>query len=236
MRVPGTRGITDPMKLRENSLSLVAGLLFVLAFAGQAITGHAVYNDDQKDHRQAEIGFAEYLTTGAFYEATFENWESEFLQMAAFVFLTALLVQKGSAESRKPDGTFRGDGGESDDDPRVHRDDPGVPWPVRRGGWVLKLYENSLSLVLFVIFLFCFVGHAAGGAAEYSQDQLEHGGHPVTLLGYLATPRFWFESFQNWQSEFLSVLAIVLLSIVLRQSGSPESKPVHAPHSRTGAE
>ena len=224
------------MKLRENSLSLVAGLLFVLSFAGQAITGYTVYNDDQKDHRQAEIGFAEYLTTGAFYEATFENWESEFLQMAAFIFLTAFLVQKGSAESRKPDGTATGDGGESDDDPREHAHKPGVPWPVRRGGAVLKVYENSLSLALFAIFLLCFAGHAAGGAAEYSQDQLAHGGEAVSMLGYLATARFWFESFQNWQSEFLSVLAIVLLSIVLRQRGSPESKPVHAPHASTGAE
>jgi hypothetical protein len=224
------------MKLRENSLSLVAALLFVLALGGQAITGYHVYNDDQNDHRQAEIGFGEYLTTGAFYEATFENWESEFLQMAAFIFLTAFLVQKGSAESRKPNGTFRGDGGKLDEDPRAHRDDPGAPWPVRRGGWGLKVYESSLSLALFGIFLLCFAGHAAGGAAAYSQEQLEHGGRAVSMLGYLATPRFWFESFQNWQSEFLSVLAIVLLSIVLRQKGSPESKPVHAPHSQTGTE
>jgi len=225
-----------PGKLRNHSLSVVAAVLFLLSLVGQAATGFAVHNQDQKDHHQPEIGFGEYLTTGAFYEATFENWESEFLQMAAFIFLTAFLVQKGSAESRKPDGTPTGDGGEGDEDPRDHAHEPGVPWPVRRGGWVLKAYENSLSLALFIIFLLCFAGHAAGGAAEYSQDQLAHGGRAVSMLGYLATPRFWFESFQNWQSEFLSVLAIVLLSIVLRQRGSPESKPVHAPHSRTGAE
>jgi hypothetical protein len=222
--------------LRENGLSLVAGALLLLSLVGQAATGFAVHNQDQKDHHEREIGFGEYLTTGAFYEATFENWESEFLQMAAFIFLTAFLVQKGSAESRKPDGTPTGDGGESDDDPRAHAHEPGVPGPVLRGGVALKVYENSLSLALFIIFLLCFAGHAIGGAAEYSQDQLAHGGQAVTALGYLATPRFWFESFQNWQSEFLSVLAIVLLSIVLRQRGSPESKPVHAPHSATGAE
>ena len=222
--------------LRNNGLSLVAGVLFALSLVGQAVTGFKVHNQDQRDHHEQEIGFGEYLTTGAFYEATFENWESEFLQMAAFIFLTAFLVQKGSAESRKPDGSPRGDGGESDDDPRVHAGDPGVPWPVKRGGVVLKVYENSLSLVLFILFLLSFAGHAAGGAADYSQEQLEHGGQAVSMLGYLATPRFWFESFQNWQSEFLSVLAIVLLSIVLRQRGSPESKPVHAPHSATGAE
>jgi hypothetical protein len=225
-----------PSKLRDHGLSLVAAVLFVLSLVGQAVTGFEVHDQDQKDHHQREIGFGEYLTTGAFYEATFENWESEFLQMAAFIFLTAFLVQKGSAESRKPDGTATGDGGEGDEDPRDHAHEPGVPWPVRRGGLVLKAYENSLSLALFIIFLLCFAGHAAGGAAEYSQDQLAHGGEPVSMLGYLATPKFWFESFQNWQSEFLSVLAIVLLSIVLRQRGSPESKPVHAPHASTGAE
>jgi hypothetical protein len=222
--------------LRNNGLSLVAGALFVLSLVGQAATGFAVHNQDQKDHHEREIGFGEYLTTGAFYEATFENWESEFLQMAAFIFLTAFLVQKGSAESRKPDGSPRGDGGESDDDPRAHAHEPGVPGPVLRGGLVLKVYENSLSLVLFIVFLLCFAGHAMGGAADYSQEQLAHGGQAVSAIGYLGTPRFWFESFQNWQSEFLSVLAIVLLSIVFRQRGSPESKPVHAPHSATGAE
>jgi len=223
-------------KLRNNGLSLVAGALFILSLAGQAVTGFKVYNEDQREHQEQEAGFGEYLTTGAFYEATFENWESEFLQMAAFIFLTAFLVQKGSAESRKPDGTPRGDGGEGDDDPRDHAHEPGVPWPVRRGGLALKAYENSLSLVLFVMFLLCFAGHAMGGAADYSQEQLAHGGRAVSAIGYLGTPRFWFESFQNWQSEFLSVLAIVLLSIVLRQRGSPESKPVHAPHAATGAE
>jgi hypothetical protein len=223
-------------KLRENGLSLVAGALFAVSLVGQAVTGFEVYNQDQRDHQQAEAGFGEYLTTGSFYEATFENWESEFLQMAAFIFLTAFLVQKGSAESRKPDGTATGDGGESDDDPRAHAHEPGVPRPVVHGGVILRVYENSLSLVLFLIFLVCFAGHALGGAADYSQEQVAHGGQAVSALGYLATPRFWFESFQNWQSEFLSVLAIVLLSIVLRQRGSPESKPVHAPHAQTGVE
>jgi membrane protein implicated in regulation of membrane protease activity len=223
-------------KLRNNGLSLVAAALFVLALAGQAAAGFHVYNQEQRDHHQPETGFGRYLTTGAFYEAVFENWESEFLQMAAFVFLTAFLVQKGSAESRKPDGSATGDGGERDEDPRAHAHEPGVPGPVLRGGLALKAYENSLSLALFGIFVLCFAGHAVGGAAEYSQDQLAHGGRAVSALAYVGTARFWFESFQNWQSEFLSVLAIVLLSVMLRQRGSPESKPVHAPHAATGAE
>jgi hypothetical protein len=222
-------------KVRDHGLSLVALVLFIFSMAGQTLTGFRVYNQEQSDHHAQEVSLGKYLTTGAFAEATFENWESEFLQMSAFIFLTAFLVQRGSAESRKPDGTATGDGGEGDEDPRLHAYDPGAPWPVRQGGVALKLYENSLSLALFIAFLFCFAGHAIGGASLYSQEQLAHGGQAVSALGYLLTSQFWFESFQNWQSEFMSVLAVVMLSIWLRQKGSPESKPVHASHASTGA-
>ena len=220
--------------LRNNSLSLVAALLFAISMVGQGVAGHLAYNQEQEDHGQATVRFGEYLTSGHFLEATFENWESEFLQMAMFIFLTAFLVQKGSAESNKP-GDEEGAGEEEHlEDPALHRGDPEAPWPVRRGGVALKVYQNSLSLVLFLLFIASFLGHAAAGAAEFSEEAAEHGGEAVSMLGYLGEPRFWFESFQNWQSEFLSVLAIVLLSIVLRQHRSPESKPVHAPHHQTG--
>ena len=55
------------------------------------------------------------------------------------------------------------------------------------------------------------------------------------MLDYIRSSQFWFESFQNWQSEFLAIAAMVVLSIHLRQRGSPESKPVDAPHSQTGS-
>jgi hypothetical protein len=165
----------------------------------------------------------------------FENWESEFLQMGLYVFLTVFLVQRGSAESKKPEDELEDGPEEIDEDPAEHRNDPGAPWPVRRGGFVLKLYQNSLSLAFLVLFLVSFVGHAMGGAADYNEEQAIHGGPPVSTFGYMATSRFWFESFQNWQSEFLAVASIVILSIMLRQRGSPESKPVHAPTWQTGA-
>jgi hypothetical protein len=139
--------------------------------------------------------------------------------MGAFVFLTAYLVQRGSAESKDPD-----EPSDVDRDPRAARDRSDVPWPVRRGGVALVLYEYSLSLAFLALFALSFVLHAVGGAAEYNQDQ----------LGYVLTSRFWFESFQNWQSEFLAIGAMVVLSIWLRQRGSPESKPVDAPHHATG--
>jgi hypothetical protein len=217
--------------LRENGLSIVwLGLFFVTLIFGQSVAGHRVYNSDQKEHGRAEVTYAEYLATAHFVEATMENWESEFLQMFLFVVLTAFLYQKGSAESKKIDEEE-----EVDRDPRQSKNKRDAPWPVRRGGLVLRLYENSLGLAFLLLFLGSLFLHAAGGAREYNQDQAEHGSaERVTTLQYMATSRFWFESLQNWQSEFLAVGLMVVLSIWLRQKGSPESKPVDAPHSQTG--
>jgi hypothetical protein len=214
---------------RNNSLSIVLFALFVLFWAAQSVTGWRVEVQELENHGWRPIGYREYLTSGGFAEATAENWESEFLQMAAYVLLTVFLRQKGSSESKKLEGEE-----EVDVDPREERSNPRAPWPVRRGGVVLKLYENSLGLAFAVLFLVSFLLHAAGGAAEYNQEQELHGRPPITLWAFAATSEFWFQSFQNWQSEFLAVGSIVMLSIFLRQRGSPESKPVAAPHDETG--
>lgn len=217
--------------LRENGLSIVwLGLFFFSFIFGQSVSGYLHYNEEQQEHRQPEINYTEYLTTPHFAEATMENWESEFLQMFLFVALTSFLYQKGSAESKKLDEKEP-----VDRDPRLSKDKKDAPFPVRKGGWILKIYEYSLSLAFFILFIICFFLHAAGGAREYNQEQLEHGSaEQVSTLGYITTSRFWFESLQNWQSEFLAVGLMVLFSIWLRHKGSPESKPVDAPHSQTG--
>ena len=215
--------------LRNNGLSITLFGLFLIFLVGQSIAGYKANNSDNVEHRQPPESYGEYLTSGAFVEATFENWESEFLQMGAYVVLTALLIQKGSPESRKPDGD------ETDADPRVQGDDPDAPGPVRRGGLALTLYEHSLSLALFALFLLSFVLHALGGHAEFNQQQLEHGASAVSLWSFVTSSPFWFQSMQNWQSEFLAVAALTVLGIFLRQRGSPESKPVAAPHSRSGS-
>jgi hypothetical protein len=215
--------------LRDNSLSLVMFGLFALFLVGQSITGSAVYNDDQREHGEAAISYAEYLRTGHFVEATFENWESEYLQMGAYVLLTVFLFQRGSSESKDPDKEEA-----VDEDPRQAENRQDVPWPVRQGGPVLKVYEYSLSIALLLLFIFSFVLHAIGGAREYSQEQIAHGGQAVSTADFLRTSEFWFQSFQNWQSEFLAVFSIVALSVFLRQRGSPESKPVASPHAETG--
>jgi hypothetical protein len=216
--------------LRDNGLSLVMFGFFALFLFAQSVTGLNVYNDDQREHGETTISYPEYLRTGHFVEATFENWESEYLQMGAYVLFTVFLFQRGSSESKDPDKE------ESvDEDPRQAQDREGIPWPVRYGGLPLKLYEYSLSIALLLLFLFSFILHAIGGAREYSQEQLAHGGQAVSTVEFLRTSEFWFQSFQNWQSEFLAVFSLVVLSIFLRQRGSPESKPVAAAHGETGS-
>ena len=216
--------------VRENSLSTVMFGLFAVFLVLMSFAGVRQYNEEQTDHGEAPVSYVKYLTTGSFVEAVFENWESEFLQMGGFVLLTVWLRQKGSPESKKLEGDEP-----VDEDPRdSDRDD--APWLARTGGVKTWLYERSLSSALFLLFLVSLVLHAAGGARAYSSEQLAHGGTAVGTLGYLKTSQFWFESFQNWQSEFLAVGALVVLSVYLRQKGSPESKPVAAAHAETGTE
>ena len=217
--------------LRNNGLSLVLVLLFVLFWIGQTLTGLREHNNEQREHGESPASMGEYLTSGHFWSATAENWESEFLQMAMFVVFTACLFQKGSPESKDPD-----EDEPVDADPRLSKDDPKAPWPVRQGGAVLWLYSNSLSIAFLLMFALSVWVHAVKGAENYNDEQRVHGQETVTAMAYMGTARFWFESFQNWQSEFLSLFAMVYLAVYLRQRGSAESKPVAAPHDEHGDE
>jgi O-antigen ligase len=210
----------------RNSLSLFFLFIFLITLGGQALTGWKEHNADLKDHNAAEITLQTYLSTGHFISATFENFESEFLQMAMYVLITVRLRQLGSSESKSLDEPE-----EVDRDPVPS---PDAPWAVRKGGWILKVYSNSLSLVFLLLFLISWCLHLFGSFKDYNVEQVISGKPEVTIGAFLLEPRFWFETFQNWQSEFLSVLSIVFLTIYLRQKGSPESKPVDAPHLETG--
>ena len=217
------------MKLffRNNGLSLVFLLLFVFTLAGQLLSGYKQHNKERKEEGQPPLTISTYVYSGHFIQATFENWESEFLQMALFVVLTISLRQKGSSESKKCDGPE-----EVDREPSSKR--KGAPWPVRKGGIILKIYKHSLSIALMLLFIISFILHFYGSLLNENSDLALKGLPSETAGEYITGSRFWFESFQNWQSEFLSVFAIVVLSIYLRQKGSPQSKPVDAPHSETG--
>jgi hypothetical protein len=215
---------------RNNNLSIVLLVFFVLCLVGHGYAGWKTHNEDQRQHGRSEVTLPQFLVSSEFGETVFENWESEFLQMGFYVLLTVFLYQRGSSESKKHDGTD-----EVEEEPEAHRDDKDAPGPVRAGGWRLTLYKNSLSLAFLAMFLVSFAGHAVSGARKHNEEQREHGSTEyLTTAEYLRAPQFWYQSFQNWQSEFLAVLAIVVLSIRLRQWGSPESKPVHAPHHQTG--
>ncbi|HWA28762.1 MAG TPA: DUF6766 family protein [Lacunisphaera sp.] len=206
---------------RNHGLSLVLGGFFLATLLlGQFCTGRAEYNEDRAQRNLPPVSATEYWTSPHFLEATTENWESEFFQMFIYVALTVFLFQKGSAESNDPD--------------KPHAPEPALtrrsPWPARRGGWVRKVYEHSLSLAFAVLFLISFTLHAASGTRLRNEEESAHGRSPKSVREYLASSRFWFESFQNWQSEFLAIGSMVVLSIFLREKNSPESKPVNLPH------
>jgi hypothetical protein len=213
---------------KEHGLALANGLLFAAFFVGMVLTGAQTYSSDQVEHGEQPVGVLQYLATGDFVEATFENWESEFLQMGSYFVLTAYLFQRGSAESKPFSGA------EQDEDPRDAELKPSTPWPVRRGGVWLRLYEHSLLILFAALFVLSFLLHGIGGAAAYDAEQQEHGLPGVGFPGYLGTAQFWFESFQNWQSEFMVITVVVVASVWLRERGSSQSKAVAAPSKETG--
>lgn len=209
---------------QNNGLSLTFGGLALASIGAHAWTGHLAENQDRLLHGAPLLDFLAYLISGAFASSLFENWESEFLQMALFVVLTVSLRQRGSSESKPFEA-----------EPPRQRPLDEAPWPVRRGGVWKRLYEHSLSLALFFLFGASFIGHWCGSYSHYVAEQREHGrALEHGLGGHLLDSQFWFESFQNWQSEFFSIGMLVVLTIFLREKDSAQSKDVAAPHSETG--
>jgi hypothetical protein len=203
-----------------NGLTFVMFSFFMLTWLSQVFAGWHAWNDERQDHHLNELSLSQYFHSGHLWEATMENWEGEFLPMAAFVWFTACFYQKGSPESKEPY--------KKDSDGPVTKNSP---WPVRVGGFVNTIYENSLTLTFLILFAICFFLHAKSGACAYSDEQRAHGQSAVTMWQYMGTSLFWFQSCQNWQSEFMSNGIMVVLAIYLRQKGSPESKKVASPHS-----
>jgi hypothetical protein len=216
--------------LRDNGLTIVLSLASLTTIGGMFLAGWLVYNQELLDHNAASLDLWDYAVSGHFLSALFENWESEFLQMSAYVVLTAFLFQRGSAESRDPD-----EASSEDEDLGKDAADPDVPWPVKVGGIVYRIYAYSLGLALVALFLVSFLLHLRYSADAANAEAELRGQTPVAIIDHLSSSKFWFESFQNWQSEFLSTAVLVVLSIFLRFRGSPESKAVAAPHRETGA-
>jgi hypothetical protein len=217
--------------LREQSLSLFFFAIFALALLGQSVAGHRSYNAEQLAHDSEPISWGRYVVSSAFGEAVIENWQSEWLQFFAFTLATIWLVQKGSNESKELDQI----GVESDQRQRVkgYAEERSPAW-AKVDDFRRVLYENSFLIVMAAIFLSSWFVQSLTGWNEFNDEQREHGQQALSWLQYVENADFWEKTLQNWQSEFLAVGTMVVFTIYLRQRGSPESKPVGAPHDETG--
>ena len=217
--------------LRDNALSLTFGAVFLATLVGQALSGVADFNAQQIADGLEPVSLGEYVTSSSFGVDVMENWQSEYLQFFLYIFATVWLVQRGSSESKKPGE----EGPESDKEQKVgrHADEDSPAW-ARIGGWRTAVFGRSLGLLMGALFLLTWAASSIAGWAAYNGDQLGNREDPVSYLGYLGAADFWNRSFQNWQSEMLAVGSMAVFAVYLRQRGSPESKPVGAPHAVTG--
>jgi hypothetical protein len=218
--------------IREQSLSLFFLLLFVATLVGQSVAGQHAYNAEQLAHDSEPISYGRYLASSDFGQAVLENWQSEWLQFMVFAVATIWLLQKGSNESKQLDEAGR----ESDQRQRVkgYADERSPRW-AKVDDFRRTIYENSFLIVMTVIFLLSWFVQSVTGWNEFNDEQRQHGESTVSWLTYLDRADFWENTLQNWQSEFLAVGTMVVFTIYLRQRGSPESKPVGAPHDETGS-
>jgi Domain of unknown function (DUF6766) len=219
--------------VRDNGLGLFFGGIFLATLVAQALVGHADFNHQQLAHHDDPISLGRYVFSSSFGSDVMENWQSEFLQFSLYIAATVWLLQRGSPES-KPLGKA---GGESDEDQKVgeHATAKSPRW-ARVGGWRTRIYSNSLLIVMTAIWVASWGVQSVTGHVAYNAEQFDHQLAPVSWVGYITTSDFWNRTLQNWQSEFLAVGSMAVLSIYLRQRGSPESKPVGTPHEATGIE
>src|SRR5215203_3147711 len=219
--------------VRDHSLSLFFLVIFLAALVGQAIAGHILHNEEAMAHSGEQMSFWRYIRSSDFGNAVMENWQSEYLQFMLFMLATVWLVQRGSPESKPPGEAGR----ESDEKQRTgpHAQPDSPKWAKERGIKAF-LYENSLLIVMSIIFFGSWFAQSVTGWTEFNAQQVEHHEQTASWLGYIGSADFWEATLENWQSEFLAVGSFVAITVFLRQRGSPESKPVGAPHDATGAE
>ena len=219
--------------LFENGLTLFFLTILLLALVGQSIAGLAEFNSQQLASGLQTLSYGQYLVSSDFSVDVAENWQSEFLQFSLYLLATVWLVQRGSSESKELDKV----GLESDEDQRVgEHAQPDSPAWAGAGGFRQVLYSRSLGITMGTIFVLSWLAQSIAGRAAFNGQQLRQRQDPVTWFGYISSADFWSRTLQNWQSEFLAVAAMAIFAVYLRQRGSPESKPVGAPHDTTGLE
>jgi hypothetical protein len=217
--------------LRDNGLSLAFAAAFLLVLAAQALAGHAEYNHTRAAGGLDQVTLGAYLTSSDFAVDVTENWQSEYLQFFLYVYATVWLVQRGSPESKALDRAGRETGREQLLGPHARPDSP--RW-ARAGRWRQVLYANSLGLVMGALFVLSWLAQSVSGLAASNEERLRRFQAPQSWGDYVLSAEFWGRTLQNWQSEMLAMVSMVVFSVYLRQRGSPESKPVGAPHDTTG--
>lgn len=219
--------------VHDNGLTLGFGTAFLVVLAAQAIAGHAEFNQQLAVDGLQQIGFGSYVTSSDFAVDVTENWQSEYLQFFLYIFGTVWLLQRGSPESKE----LHKAGPESDKEQRVgeHAGADSPSWAGKQD-WRQTVFSRSLGLVMAVLFLLSWLAQSIAGVAAYDEQRLRQLQAPISWGEYLISADFWSRSLQNWQSELLAVASMAILSVYLRQRGSPESKPVGAAHTSTGVE
>ena len=218
--------------LRDNSLSLFFLVLFLAALVAQSFAGWLDFNEEARAHTSSTYTYGRYVLSSEFGQAVLENWQSEYLQFVLFVLATIWFVQRGSNESKRPEEA----GTESDEKQLIgsHARQNSPRW-AKTGGWRTRLYSHSLLIVMATLFLGSWLGQSLTGWRQYDNELREHGEATISWSSYLLRADFWEATLENWQSEFLAVGSMAAFTIYLRQRGSPESKPVGAPHDETGS-
>jgi hypothetical protein len=220
--------------LKENSLSIFFLALFLACLVGQAVAGWKQFNAEQLAEGLGTLSMGRYLLSADFSVDVTENWQSEYLQFLTYLMATVWLLQKGSPESKSLDQAGR----ESQKDQKIgqHALDDSPKWARYPRGLRLRLYSSSLLIVMGTIFLASWLVQSVAGWAAFNETRLRQLQDPISWGVYLVNPDFWSRTLQNWQSEFLAIGSMAVLSIYLRQRGSSQSKPVGQPHDSTGVE
>ena len=201
--------------IRDNSLSIVLFVLFAISITAQSFAGWRLLNETLAAHGQASVGYRHFLSTGAFWENLSSNWQAAVLQLGSLIALSTFLYQRGAPHSLDP---------HKGRPKQRHRKHVRFDWA----------YRNSLLLTFLLLFVLTLALHIVSGSGAYNEERALTGQPPVSIAAFLHSAKFWSTTLQTWQAEYLVIALYVVLTIFLRQEGSPESKPVESKTATTG--
>ena len=215
--------------VRDNALLLAFTSLFILCLAGQAISGAVLNDATRQQHGLSPLSHWRYLATGTFLQGMFANWQAAILQLGSLILLGVHLRQRGDPHSIK--GGKAEKSGSTQYGPMRPLALNKRKLPDAMPQW---LHDNSLSIAFVVLFAVTFALHALSGAAAYNVQRGYDHLPRLSLMAFVGSAKFWFTTLQTWEAEYMAIALYILLSIFLRQKGSPESKPPEASNADTG--